>query len=206
MRLGVGHLSAIKPRTSSSFESMSSAAGAPRTDDGLTIAGARYDFAKETYLSAVNQIGWNTFNTFYAEGAYFRQITDPMSVEVGAQFTEQRSFGQQLAGNFEVQSGGAITSFGYRSLIASVSGTWTSNTSGLQKPWGGSPSYNSVLIADFDRAGETSMRVGFSYDFTDIGLDGVWLRVRYGNLDAAGSGAGPTVEDFRVILNYSVQF
>ncbi len=247
LRLGAGHISGIKPRTSTSFESMSSAAGAPGTANGVTVAGARYDFAKETYLSVVNETGWNTFNTFYAEGAYFYEFSDAISLEFGAQFTDQRSFGQQLAGDFEVQSGGAITSFGYHSLITSVSGTWTSNTSGLQKPWGGSPSYNSVLIADFDRAGETSVRIGFSYDFTDLGLDGVaastswtygatpdsgptaspnqqefdvnfdyrpefafldgvWLRVRYGILDAAGSGAGPSVEDFRVILNYSVQF
>ncbi len=247
LRVGLAHISGIKPRTSTSFESMSSAAGAPGTDDGVTVVGARYEFAKETYLSFVNQTGWNTFNTFYAEGAYFHPITDDTSVEVGGQFTDQRSLGRQLGGDFEVQSAGAITSFGFRSLIASVSGTWTSNTSGIQKPWGGSPSYNSVLIADFDRAGETSLRVGCSYDFTDVGLqgvaastswtygvtpnsgetaspdqgeydvnfdyrpefahlDGVWLRVRYGVLYAAGSGPGPTSEDFRVILNYSVEF
>ncbi len=247
LRFGLSHVSAIKPRTATTFDSMSSVAGAAGTHDGVTVAGARYDFAEETFLGVVNELGWNTFNTVYAEGEYFHRLGDAMSLSLGAQFADQRSVGRSLLGDFEVQSGGVVAAFGYNSLIASVSGTWTSNTSGILKPWGGSPSFNSVLIADFDRAGESSFRVGLSYDFGDLGLDGVaasttwvygatpnsgptaspdqqefdvnfdyrpkfahldgvWLRVRYGILDSAGSETGPTVEDFRVILNYSIQF
>ncbi len=204
LRFGAAHVSAIKPRTATAFDAMSDVAGADGTDLGVTIAGARYDFGEETFLSVVNEVGWDTFNTFYAEGEYLHRIGEAMTLSVGAQFADQRSVGRELVGGFDVQSGGVVASVGYESLIASVSGTWTSDTAGIRKPWGGSPSFNSALIADFDRAGEKSLRVALSYDFSGLGLEGVAASTTWvgGATPNAGPTASPNQREFDVNLDY----
>ena len=72
------------------------------------------------------------------------------------------------------------------------------------KPWGGSPSYNSDMISDFDRAGEKSVRATLSCDFTDFGLEGVaastsWV---YGDTPESGSAASQDQQEFDVNLDY----
>lgn len=208
LRFGLVHVSAIKPRTATTFDSMASVAGADGSSDGVTIVGARYDFAEETFLSVVNEYGWNTFNTFYAEGEYLHRIDATTTVSFGAQFADQRSVGRAEIGDFAVQSGGAVAALGYGGFIASVSGTLTSNTTGIRKPWGGSPSFNSVLIADFDRAGEASGRVTFSYDFSDLGLRGVAASTTWvvGVTPNSGANASPDQQEFDVNLDYRPEF
>jgi len=245
LEVGGAHLFRIKPRTASRFFSMSKAAGARGTQKGVTLGGARYEWAEGTSLAAINEYGWDTFNTAYVEGTYLWQINEQWSLKGAVQFTDQRSVGEALIGDFEAQLLGLSLALGWESLIASFSMTWAAAGTGVEKPWGASPSYNSIMISDFDRAGEKSYGVGLSYDFSDLGLTGfaistvcvygampdgrdepdryewdlnfdyrpeiagfksVWLRLRYGMLDAIGRPDEESIHDFRVIMNYSIDF
>lgn len=246
LTFGAAHLTGIKPRTNSTFVPMSEAAGAPGTDEGVTLGGLHYSLGKESYVSAINEYGWDTFNTFFMSGQYYWDLNEHTSFQVGAQFTDQRSVGQALIGDFKAQLFGLTASVGYHALIASLSFSWNPTKDPFQKPWGGTPSYNSVLISDFDGPEQKAIRVGLTYDFTDLGAKGisasttyvygdttsglnappdqqefdinvdykpeiegfnsVWFRIRYGMLDFAGLPDSSTVHDFRIILNYSIDF
>jgi len=244
---GFGHITHIKPRTSSIFVPMSDAAGAPGSDDGVTFAGVLFEFEDDDgndlgYIGAINQYGWNTFNTLYAEAAYDWRITEKFDANVQFQFADQRSTGQELVGDYQAQLLGTEIDFGYESLIFSMMSTYSALEAPVQSPWGGTPAFNSLIISDFNRTGELSLGLGLSYDFQDVGIDGLsaftnvawgfvpdkveggnqaefdftvdyrpqfeplknlWVRFRYARntLEAA-----PDQNEFRFIVNYSLEF
>jgi len=204
LRFGFSYIDRIKFRNSSDFESMSAFAGAPGTNRGVSVFGARYDFSDNFHTSLIEEYGWDTINTLYLETERFIAIDNDLSFKLRAQFTDQRSVGDEYLGSFDTQHAGIGGSLGYRSLIASVSLTWTSDNAAIIKPWGGSPSYNSVMISDFDRAGERSVRASLSHDFTDWGLKGVaastsWV---FGDTPDSGPAASSDQQEFNVTLDY----
>ncbi len=239
-QLGLGHVLKIKPRNRSTFEYMSERAGAPESNKGVSAAGIRWNVTDKYFLSAVEEYGWDTFNIFYVESERVMSLGEDFILKLGGQFTDQRSVGDELLGDFQTQHLGVKAELGHGPVAAFTSFTWTARGSDIFKPWGGSPSYNSVMISDFDRAGEKAVRVGLSCDFTKLGLNGLsaagyfvhgdtadsqptqqevgvtvdyrllegrlknlWLRGRAAWNDG---GNGDVVEDYRLILNYSVAF
>jgi hypothetical protein len=202
IRFGIGHINKIRTRTSSSFEFMSEAAGAPNSDEGVSVAGIRWDSTKESHMSLVEMYGWDTFNTLYLESERTIDFSKDLTLELGAQFTDQRSVGEALAGDFDAQLLGLKAALGLGgSLVASTSLTWNFSGSGIRKPWGGSPSYNSVMISDFDRAGEKSLRIAMSYDFEKVHLKG-WSAASYFVLGRASSASDET--EFGVTVDFRV--
>ena len=200
----IGHVQRIKFRNSTDFEHLSEHAGSKGSERGVTVAGARYEFTDKTFVGLIGEYGWDTFHTTYFEAEHYRKITDDLSLKTGLQFTDQRSVGDELLGRFDAQHLGYKLSIGYQNFILTSAFTWTSGDHGIRKPWGGSPSYNSVIISDFDRAGERAFRTGISYDFSELGLEGVavsasWL---YGNTPDSGSDASPDQQEFNVNLDY----
>jgi len=171
-----------------------------------TVLGEAY--ADKTFVGLVGQYGWDMFHSTYLEAEHYREITDDLSLKTGLQFTDQRSVGDELLGRFDAQHFGCKLSLGYQSLILTSAFTWTSGDHGIRKPWGGSPSYNSVMISDFDRPGEQAFRTGISCDFSKLGLKGVavsasWL---YGNTPDSGSDASPDQQESDVNLDYRPTF
>jgi len=49
----------------------------------------------------------------------------------------------------------------------------TASGTGIRNPFGGDPSFNSLMISNFNQAGEKSYGIGITYDFTKLGLTGV---------------------------------
>ncbi len=205
---GAGHLTRIKGRNSSDFEHLSDFAGASGSEKGVTVAGFRWNMSENFHISAIDQYGWDTYNTLYLETERIVPLGGDFSLKTGLQFTDQHSVGDQLLGNFDAQHLGVKAALGFRSLIASTAFTWTSADAGIMAPWGGSPAYNSVMISDFDRAGEKAISAGLSCDFSGIGLKGcalstTWL---YGDTPGSGPSASPDQREFDVTFDYRPPF
>ena len=49
----------------------------------------------------------------------------------------------------------------------------------IRKPFGGTPSYNSTMVSDFDRAGERDSQIGLSYNFARFGFPGISIVANY---------------------------
>ena len=62
----------------------------------------------------------------------------------------------------------------------------------------------SLMIKDFNRAGEDAWLVGLSYDFSCIGLDGLSAFGRYahGNTPDSGAVASPDQKELDVTVDY----
>jgi len=204
VQLALGHISRIKKRTSTDFESMSDAAGVAGEDKGVSGFSLRYNFSEDNYIALSEQYGWDMFNTVYLEGEKLIEISDNWHVGLGAQFTDQRSVGSELLGSFDTQSAAVKAAVQYHNLTTSVSYQWTANSNGVVRPWGGTPAYNSSMIQDFDRAGEESFRVGLTYDLEPHGLEGLSMNTSwvFGETPDSGKYASPDQQEFNFTVDY----
>ena len=155
---------------------MSEAAGVPGgRSRGLTLAGVRYSPSERFSIGAINYFGKDYLNIFYAETGYTRSLTDELSLKLEAQFTDQRSVGDDLltgsSFNTWVLDGRAAVSF--RNAILSAAFSTTDDEADIQSPFGSYPGYLSLMQRNFFRADEDAWLVGLSYTFSRLGMSGL---------------------------------
>lgn len=204
--LFAGHLTHIKPRTNGDWRPMSVEAGAPGSDEGVSLAGFKYEFLDDSYIGAMNQFGWNTFNTLYVQGQSDHPLNSELDLAIRAQFTDQRDVGDALVGDFSTQCAGLQFSLGWNSLISHISYTRTWGES-IRSPWGGDPSFNSLMISDFNRTDEEALRLGISWQFDEIGLPS-WsgfINYAWGNTPDGPRGS-PDQQELNVTLDFRRDF
>ncbi len=257
-----GQVTDIKLRDSESFISMAEAAGVGDpdrggqtsdldsnendSDRGTSMAGLRYRLSDNSSIGAINYYTWDTFNNFYSEFNFLKEWNEEIASKINLQFTHQNSIGDDLIGRFSTNHYGVRVRTSYKNAILTLAATNTGTGSDIQSPFGGRPSYLSLMRRDFDRANEIGLLVGLSYDFSKLGLpsvsaftnfawgnnaedpntdenladateydftidfrpksgglNGLWLRARYANVDFEG---GEDTQDARIILNYELPF
>ena len=200
----VSQVTRMKPRDATSFIHMSEAAGADNTDKGLTLLGGRYLFSPHVDIGAINQHSWDVMNTLYAEANAARELTGNLAVRFSAQYTSQKSVGDELIGEFDTAMYGTQLAFSYASAILTLARTSVDTNSEVRSPFGGYPGYTSVQVEDFNRAGEDAWLIGLSYDFSGIGLDGLSGFSNYvlGDTPDSGSGASPDQKELDFTLDY----
>jgi len=193
---GFGHLTKFKKYDSNDFIYMSEAAGAEGTNKGATLGGLRYPIGNDFSVGAGTLYGWDTFNTFFAEATYNRMLKGELDFRLSGQFTDQRSVGDELVGDFDTRHFAARAAFGWRGAIVKLAGSVTADDAGIRKPWGGSPSYLSIQKLNFDRANEKAVLLGLSYNtefFSTLGLSG-FINIAHGT-DAENPLTGEGLPD-----------
>lgn len=168
---GIGYFAKTKPKNSEDFVAMSEAAGAAGTSDGVSATWGILNFNDETKLAVFNLYGRNTFNTLYAEANWADHLLQHSGIMVGAQYTDQRSVGDELVGDFRTWQSGLNFSGSVKSTILTLTHTRTSTGGSVRNPWGGLPSYNSMMIEHFNRPGEKAWRLGASLTGTPWKVD-----------------------------------
>ena len=199
-----GHISQIKLQESEQFIPMSVAAGAPGSSKGVTLAGAKFDLNNEAVIGGFNMYGWDTFNTTFIESNWAGPAARRYGFKAGAQFTDQRSVGDALVGNFSTNAFGLNMAGSRHGVIAKLAYTQTDKGGAILSPWGGRPSYNSMMLENFSRAGEKAASLSISWSgenrgrtnwsgYTNIvkGWDAV-------DADTGGSLADVTEYDFTI--------
>lgn len=192
----VGHLTKFKDYDSDHFVEMSEAAGAFGTNKGLTIAGARVPLSDDCTVGAIDYYGWDTFNTFYAEATYHKVLTEGLDLRLSGQFTDQRSVGDELVGDFDTTHFAVKGAFAWRGAIITLAGSITDDEADIRKPWGGTPSYLSIQRFDFDRANEKAVLLGLSYNtgyFSALGFSS-FINIAHG-FDAEDPPTGADLPD-----------
>jgi hypothetical protein len=201
---GIAQTWRIKQRDASNFDSMTGAAGIEGPDRAVSTAAARYTFSNGTNIGLINHYGRDFINIFYTE---FNSRVRPvmgLGLQLSAQFTSQNSVGDELGGDFDARSWGIKTATSYDSVMLSLAYTSTSNDTGIQSYWGGKPGYLSLMIKDFDRAGEDAWLVGMSSDFSIFGKNPFSGFINYARGDTPdhGRNASPDQSEFDITLDY----
>jgi hypothetical protein len=159
----VGHITKFKRKDSEHFIPMSEAAGAPDSNEGVTLAGVKLDLGHDAVLGGFNIYGWDTFNTAYIEGNWADPLMRNHGFKASVQFTDQRSVGGKLAGDFTTNSFGLAMAGSRFGTILTAAYTQTDKGGAISNPWGGQPMYNSMMLENFSRAGEKAARLGLSW-------------------------------------------
>ena len=174
-----GQVTKIKRRTSEEFIPMAQAAGVAGGTAGTTIAGLRYTTAG-VEVGGLIAYTHNAFNIAYGEANWARTISDNLAVKLSAQYTDQRSVGRQDLGNFSTHVWGVRLGGSFRNGSFTLAYTKTDEGAVIRSPFGGRPGFNSMMILNFERAGEEARRISLSYHFGRVGLPGLSLQTNFG--------------------------
>ena len=202
--LELGYVDGMRERTGSDYESLSEQAGAEDSDEGVYLLGARYVFSDNANVGAVQLHNPNVLNAFYIEANAVIPFFELIHLDAGFQFSDQRTVGDELLGHYTTQQYGFKLRAKYEKLVSTLVFTHTGSDHAIETPWGGSPSYNSMMISDFDRAGEKAVGGSMSYRFSGKANEGFVSSVRwtYGNTPDSGSNASSDQYE----LNWNLDF
>jgi hypothetical protein len=172
-RYGGGYFTKIKERNSDSFQWMSVDAGAT-AHRGVIVAGANVDWRALSF-GAIDYYSDDIINIGYTEARYALTLGEGAAVKFAAQFTDQRSTGNDLltGTSFATNQWGLKSDVVLGPSTLTVALTDTAKGADMQNPWSGYPGYTSVQVKDFNRAGETAVMLRGAYDFTSLGWTGV---------------------------------
>lgn len=209
-RYVVGYIDTIKRRDSSTFISMSEAAGVPANRKrGLFLAGAAYVPSDDALTGAINYLVPDVLNILYAETNYTWIVNHDLQLKLSAQFTDQRSVGQSLLGSFDTRVVGSRAALSYRNAIVTTAFSITATGAAIRSPFGTYPGYLSLMEKDFNRAGESAWLAGLSYDLKNLGLPGLSVALNYargyGARDATMGKPLPEEAEFDLTVDYRVQ-
>jgi hypothetical protein len=172
-RYGGGYITKIKEKNSDRFVWMSQDAGAD-VKRGVALGGGNVSYKGFTF-GAIDYYSDDIINIFYTEGSYKLRVADRLGLLFSAQFTDQRSTGDDLLKgySFNTNQVGVKSDISYGGGILTLAYTHTQKGADMQNPWSGYPGYTSVQVQDFNRAGEEAFMVKASYDLSRLGLEGV---------------------------------
>ena len=194
----------MKKRDATNFISMTEAAGIEGPDRAVSTAAARYTFRNGANVGVVNHHGRDFMNIFYTEVNSRTRNRMGMGFQFSAQFANQRSVGDQLGGDFDTSFRGVKLAASHSGLLLTLARTSTTNNARMQNNWGGSPSYISLMIRDFDRAGEDAWLLGLSSDFSYFGDNHFsgFINYAWGDTPDTGNDASPDESELDLTLDY----
>ena len=177
LNFGAAYVDKIKERTSEEFESMATAMGAPAgVDRGVYVAGANLN-AGQLSIGATEYYSADIINIAYTEITYTIPLVDRVRLAINAQYTDQRSVGQNLLTGYSFAGDQyglkADLAIGSALLTVARSGTSIGTISNgsftsLRNPWGGYPGYTGLLVENFYRAGENATMLRAAYNFPRV--------------------------------------
>ena len=206
-----GYVIKMKPRDSNDFISMSKAAGAGGDNQGLFFGSFTFTPIKELNINVGTYFGQETFNTAFGKAEYTLALGSEVKLQLGVQYTDQRSVGEERVGSFNTWNVGAGSRLLWRGLSVGGAMHFTGDQADISSPFGGWPGYLSMQVTDFDRAREKAFGLGVRYDFggslLPFTIPGLSLYMAYvqGNdriNPSSGSGLPTTREgDLDIIYN-----
>ncbi|MGD8640407.1 MAG: OprD family outer membrane porin, partial [Gammaproteobacteria bacterium] len=123
------------------------------------------------------------------------------------QYTSQRSIGDERIGEFDTSLIAGKLELKDGDTTWRVALSTTDENSGIQKPYGNPANYLSVIVDDFDRAGEDAWLVGLSYDFKRVAIGdmSMFANVVSGNTPDSGVNASPDETEYDVTVDYRIK-
>ena len=212
-----GYLWKIKPRNADEFITMSEQAGGGKdSDEGVAFGGVRLLPLPGLRIDMSDDYGVNMFNTFYTEALYEIPLSASFKIRLGAQFTDQRAVGDTLlpstidGASWKTQHGGGKAQLVIGDLTLTGAFTFTGKGNNIQKPWGSSPSYISLIDQDFDRANEKAFLIGAAFDFSNVLTKGLsaTMNMAWGKdaINPSNGRSAPDQGEYDLTIDYKPPF
>jgi hypothetical protein len=175
LQYGAGYIDKIKRRDSDQFIKMSDAAGAPDgLNHGAWMGGVRYAPADLISLESFDVYTPDVINIFYGEVVTRIKTDSEVGIKLSGQFIHQAGVGDEVLErvNNTTHALGAKAELSYESAVVTLALTGNSKDEDMLYPYGTYGGYNSIIYNNYERAGEYGLRLGLSYDFEKVGLEG----------------------------------
>ncbi len=181
----VSYLTRFKPLNETSFTPFSKALGVTQ-DEGVLTTGVSYH-SNLWNVGIVDYWIKDTLNTAYGEIDYLLPFGESNGghgpqVRIGANILDQRTVGSSTVASapYETYQVSARITASYRGLVLEGSASTVGDEASIQEPFGFSPSYTAMLVTNFRQAGVDAYLLSLSYDFAQLGLDGVKFKAAFG--------------------------
>jgi hypothetical protein len=173
LELGGGYIQKMKGRNDDDFLWMSRVAGAS-VDRGVGVLGGLFSYHGFS-IGGIDYYSSDIINIAYGETKYAVTLPGGLGVLFAAQFTGQRSVGDNLltGSRFSTNQFGLKAGASYKDAFLTLAYTRNARGADIQTPWSGRPNYTSALVQGFEDAGEQAFLVKGSYDFSSLGLAGL---------------------------------
>lgn len=206
-KFSTGYSWKVKRRNSDEFRSFTDAVGVDE-DRGFAYGGAVWDPHEDLHLGAVGGIVPDIFAGLYAELGYGREIRDGLEVRIDGQFTHQWDIGE----DFLAESYDDTWNFGLR-LSTSYAGALfrlgfgvTGSDARIVSLYGTNPSYVDLMQRTFNRADEKAVLASISYDFANLGIDGLSAIVNFvAAFDGEVLGVRRNAREVDLTLDYKLE-
>lgn len=176
LQYGLGYIDKMKKRNADDFVPMSEAAGVQKGGrSGAYAGGARYKLHERLTVEGFNIATPDLLNIFYAETVARLETDRGLGLKLSGQFIHQETLGDNLLdrADDDTHAFGGMAEASYKKAVATLALTGNSRDEVLISPYGTYAGYNSIIVNDYNRAGEYGLRTGLSYDFSAVGLPGV---------------------------------
>ena len=203
----VAYVDKIKKKDADEFIAMSEAAGVANGNDGVAMAGARYVFDDGMEIAAVDQQTTDVFNTLFAKVERKFVLANDRSLKGFLQYTDQRSVGDELLGEFATGLLSAKVEYGFGNATLRLGASATGSEKGIQKPYGNPANYLGVIVENFDRAGEDAWMLGGNYDFQRVGPGelSLFANIVMGDTPDTGPAASPDETEYDLTVDYRIK-
>ena len=203
-----GYVARMKERDSDRFRPMGTVA-APEAEPkrGLWMGGAAVKLADRFEVGAIHYHSPDVLDLFYTAADASWLLSDELALRLRGSYTDQRSTGDDLltGAAFDTHQTTLAASTSFRAAILHVAVARTGGEAAIRSPWGSRPSPLSLMLNDFDRAGEDAWLVGVSYNGTRLGLERWSAFANFARGSGARSDAGARVPD-RQELDLTVDY
>ncbi len=203
-RFSAGYTWNIKRRTSADFESLTQSLGLEQ-DRGLAHAGVVWNATKGLHLGAIAGVIPDVYAGLYSELGFVRPIADELEARIDMQFTYLEAIGDDLLGPAlgSAWNVGVRSASSWMSAVLRLGVSVTGSKNELVSLFGTSPSYADLMQRTFNRANEKALLVSLSYDFTDLGVDGLTLIANFAaGFDGKLAGQRGDAQELDVTMDY----
>lgn len=176
VRYTAAYLNAMKPINGDQFINVAAAAGAPLgVNEPLWLGSLTYSPVKDFTARLSSYHVPNILTSTYTDFIWLRPLSNALKLQFGGQFMVQSSTGANLltGSSFDTWSGGAKADLIWGPITASIAYTQTGTGAAYRTPYGSWAGYTSMIVNDFNRAGETAFLVEAAFDFAALKLPGL---------------------------------
>ena len=147
-------------RVTGNAVAMGEAAGVPGDKSGTQVIGARGNPTPTVNVGGIALYTEGIFTTLYSEISFEKPLRGDWAIQLAAQGARQFSNGEERLGDFDTNFAGGRLALSHKGTVLTLARTGTGRGASIRKPFGGTPSFTSSMIFDYDRAGEQARRIG----------------------------------------------
>ena len=171
-----GYVNKMKTRNSTTFLDMAAVAGAaPGVESEMWLGGLSYAPIKDLTLRYSGYRVQDILNSNYIDSVWLTPLSQEWKLRLGGNYMFQSSTGSNAlnGSSFDTWSAGAKADFLYGGSAIRAGYTQTGSGFNYQSPYGTWGGYTSMVVTDFNRAGERAFLLEGSYDFTALNVPGL---------------------------------